>query len=127
MIVVCVCVVVVPVAVILPMYSPSLLVALAPIPLLAVPSDVLGKAPAPLHCNWIAEPKLLLQFICILRAHAADVGCLLLAFAAEAPSLSMMPSLAATEVMCLHAHTLLVPDELIHKPFKEFEADWFSS
>ena len=105
---------------------------------------MLGEALAPLHCCWIAEPKLLLQFVYIVHAKAADVGCLLLAFAAEAPFLSMMSPLVALEMVCLlyhrrccsgdssgHlvqdsslccAHTLLVLDEIVRKPSNKFEA-----
>ena len=104
--------------------------------------NVLGKALAPLNCRGIAEPELLQQFICIMCAQAADVGCLLFAFAKEAPSLSVMSPLAVLEAMCLPylrhcgggngdghlvhdgslhcAHTLLVLDEIVRRPSKEF-------
>ena len=85
-----------------PMYPPPLvLVAPAPICLLTVPIGVLGEALAPLHHRGIAESKLCLQSVCCVPAHAADIGCLLRAFTAEAPSLSVMFPLAFLEAKCL--------------------------
>ncbi len=108
--------------------------------------DVLIKALAPLHRRGIAEPKLLLRSICFVHACAAHKGCLLLAIAVEAPSLSMMfPPTFLLEAKCplqcrrldrgngsgclihngsLHrANTLLILDEFVSKSAKEFEAD----
>ena len=60
-IVACVCVDAIPVIVIMAnVFPPLVLVAPAPVCLLAVSSDMLDEALAPLHCCGIAEPKLLL-------------------------------------------------------------------
>ena len=49
--------------------------------------DVLSEALAPLRCRRVAEPKLLLSFVRVMRARAADIGRLLCAPSATAPSL----------------------------------------
>jgi hypothetical protein len=49
--------------------------------------DVLSKALAPLCRHRVAEPKLLLSFVRVMRACAADIGRLLRAPSATAPSL----------------------------------------
>ncbi len=101
--------------------------------------NVLSKALALLHSRGIVEPKLLLQSACFVRASAACVSCLLLASAAEAPSLSVMFSPGYLfEVKCppncrhlnggngsgslihngssRHANSLLILDEFISNP-----------
>ncbi len=82
-----------------PMYPPPhVLVASAPpVLLLTVPSDVLGKAIAPLQRCVVAEPELLLCGVSCLCAHAADIGRVLRAALDAAPSLSMMSPLAVLE------------------------------
>jgi hypothetical protein len=117
-----------------------------PPPILAVfLLNVLGKALASLHHHEIAEQKMLLQSVCFVRACAAHVGCLLLASATEAPSLSVsFPPSYLFEAKCLLNHrcldggngsgrlihdgslhctnTLLILDEFVSKPSKEFKA-----
>ena len=141
----CVCVLlpVIIIVVVLNSLSPLFLIVLVCLGSMCL-GNVLGKALAPLNCRGIAETELLLQFVCIVHAQAADLGCQRLAFAAETPSLSMMPPLAALEVRCLpyrrpstggnggghlvhngssrRTHTLLVRDELVREPSKEFKA-----
>jgi len=81
------------------MYAPPL-VLVAPAPpvlLLMVPSNVLGKAIAPLYRHVVAEPELLLHGVGCVRAHAADIGRVLRAALDVAPSLSMMSPLAVLE------------------------------
>jgi len=70
-----------------------------PVLLLTVPSNVLGKAIAPLyrHRHVVAEPELLLRSIGCVRAHAADIGRVHCAALDAAPSLSMMSPLAVLE------------------------------
>jgi hypothetical protein len=63
--------------------------------------NVLSKALAPLNRHGFSEPKLLLQPTCFVCASAAYIGCLLLASAAEAPSLSVtFPFGYFFEAMC---------------------------
>ena len=69
----------------------------APVLLLTVPSDVLGKAIAPLHRRVVAEPELLLRGVGCVRAHAADIDRVLRAALDAAPSLSMMSPVAVLE------------------------------
>ena len=78
---------------------PLVLVAPTPAPglLLTVPSDVLGKAIAPLHRRVVAEPELLLRGVGCVRAHAADIDRVLRAALDAAPSLSMMSPVAVLE------------------------------
>ena len=59
----------------------SLLILVAPTPflLLVVPSNMLGKTLDPLHGHGVVEPELLLCGRCGVRAHAADIGRMLLA------------------------------------------------
>ena len=56
---------------------------------------ILGKALAPLNCCRIAEPELFLGGVGGVRARAADVDGLLLAFLATTPSPHVMFPLAA--------------------------------
>jgi hypothetical protein len=62
-----------------------------------VPSDVLGKAIAPLHRCVVAEPELLLRVVGCVRAHAEDIDRVLCAALNAAPSLSMMSPVAVLE------------------------------
>ena len=74
-----------------------LVVPAPPVLLLTVPSDVLGKAIAPLHGRVVAEPELLLRGVGCVRAHAADIDKVLCAALDAASSLSMMSPVAVLE------------------------------
>jgi len=78
---------------------PLVLVASAPVLLLTVPSNVLGKAIAPIHRRGVAEPELLLRGLGGggMRAGAANI-CMLCAALDVAPSMSIMFPLAVLEL-----------------------------
>ena len=109
--------------------------------------NVLGKALTPLNCHGIAEPELLLGGVGGMRAPAADVDGLFLAFLATAPPMCMMFPLAAwlatssphdcwrccsggirdcpRFLFCrcpCQTNPLLIVDELVRKSPKELEA-----
>ena len=76
---------------------PLVLVASAPVLLLTVPSNVLGKAIAPIHHCGVAEPELLLRGLGGMHAGAASI-CMLCAALDVAPSMSIMFPLAVLEL-----------------------------